>query len=130
MAEPGIELAEAKCQRHHCLGRILGTDWKNMTRYRYEIVTEGAQRRREGNSISRKIRSKADVLWLELHYGVIREFFILFSTVCTDWSFSPLTGNTTVVTATASATIRDFLPCMTTLEKDYTSDINHSFIKH
>ncbi|MPC19788.1 hypothetical protein E2C01_012714 [Portunus trituberculatus] len=35
---------------------ILRRDWRNMTRYKYEIVIRGAQRRKESNSISRRIR--------------------------------------------------------------------------
>ncbi|MPC19329.1 Ubiquitin-conjugating enzyme E2 [Portunus trituberculatus] len=36
---------------------ILKRNWRNRTRYKYEIVIRVAQQRRLGNSISRKIRA-------------------------------------------------------------------------
>ena len=38
------------------LWRVLRRDWRDRTRYRYEIVIGGTQRRRKGDSISRRIR--------------------------------------------------------------------------
>ena len=38
------------------LWRILRRDWRHRTRYRYEIVIGGDQRRRKVDSISRRIR--------------------------------------------------------------------------
>ncbi|MPC61654.1 hypothetical protein E2C01_055728 [Portunus trituberculatus] len=48
------KLAEAKRQRHLRFGRSRRGIWINRTRYRYEIVIRGAQRKGEGNSISIK----------------------------------------------------------------------------
>ncbi|MPC19918.1 hypothetical protein E2C01_012846 [Portunus trituberculatus] len=40
---------------------IQSKNWRNRARYRNEIVIRGAHRRRYGNSISRRIRSKEKI---------------------------------------------------------------------
>ncbi|MPC70038.1 hypothetical protein E2C01_064273 [Portunus trituberculatus] len=40
---------------------ILRRDWRNKTRYRNEIVIGGAQRRRQGTSLHRRIRGKEEI---------------------------------------------------------------------
>ncbi|MPC95796.1 hypothetical protein E2C01_091022 [Portunus trituberculatus] len=37
------------------------TNWRNRTRYRNEIVVRGAELRRQGNSICRRIRCKEKI---------------------------------------------------------------------
>ena len=48
--------SRGKTQKAPPLWRILRRNWRDRTRYRYEIVIGGTQQRRKGDSISRRIR--------------------------------------------------------------------------
>ena len=43
------------------LWRILMRDWRNRTRYRYDIVIGKTQRRRKGDSIGKRIRGRKSI---------------------------------------------------------------------